>query len=188
VYSVRVLGDSYKFVLLDTPGSERSVEKRTSWFRECAAFVLVFSIHDRATFLEVELFLQQILLAYQGNKALSILPIILLGNQIDREEDRQVTVVEAHAFAKKHDLQYFECSARLKITLSDFIEQIPVVVNRKHHAEQMTATDSIIDFWKLAQNARALFRGKVSLDRSQPRSQRHHTRHSLTHSITQSVD
>jgi GTPase SAR1 family protein len=159
--TIRTLGESYHMALLDTPGSEKASDTRISWFMRCSAYVIVFAIHSRASFNEVETFLSQIRLANQNTKSLSVLPIVLLGNQVDRENEREVSTMEAQAFARKHDIHYFECSARLKITLLDFMEQIPTLVQRKMSAQQMQSHESFIDFWKLAQNARSLFRMRV---------------------------
>ena len=50
-------------------------------------------------------------------------PIILVGNKIDLEPEREVTKEEAERFANKYEIPYFEISVKTGLYLDDpFIE------------------------------------------------------------------
>ena len=56
---------------------------------------------------------------------------ILVGNKIDRAEDRKVTSKEATDFAKQYNMKYFEASARTNQGVTEMFEDLTQQVYEK---------------------------------------------------------
>ena len=49
---------------------------------------------------------------------------ILVGNKIDKEEDRKISESEAREMARLNDMKYYEASAKQNLNISDFFNDI----------------------------------------------------------------
>ena len=87
------------------------------WISSASGFLLVFAINDLETFQALEVKAKRI----QKNEA-DKLPIILVGNKSDLEDERKVTVQQAEEFAASLGAKYYETSA-----LTDFNGNCKVV-------------------------------------------------------------
>eukprot|EP00486_Rosalina_sp_Unknown_P016042 CAMPEP_0201593352 /NCGR_PEP_ID=MMETSP0190_2-20130828/190982_1 /ASSEMBLY_ACC=CAM_ASM_000263 /TAXON_ID=37353 /ORGANISM="Rosalina sp." /LENGTH=147 /DNA_ID=CAMNT_0048052503 /DNA_START=21 /DNA_END=461 /DNA_ORIENTATION=+ len=74
--------------ILDTAGQEEFSSMQDQWMREGQGFLLVYSITNAQTFDEVELLREKILRTKDCDPA--HIPIVLVGNKCDLENDRQV--------------------------------------------------------------------------------------------------
>ncbi|KAH0786171.1 small GTP-binding protein [Histomonas meleagridis] len=93
--------------LWDTAGQElfRSVTK--GYYRGSSGAFLVFDITKQDSFKNIERWLFDV-----KEVARPDVVTILIGNKSDLEEKRKVTREEAEAFAKLHQMPYFETSAK----------------------------------------------------------------------------
>lgn len=93
--------------ILDTAGQEDYIAYRGVWAREKDGFLLVFSLADRRSMLNLKSFFDMIHELYDEWTP----PIVLVGNKVDLE--RQVSHEEALQFAKANDVvEYLETSAK----------------------------------------------------------------------------
>ena len=67
----------------------------------------MYDITKRSSFENLQKWLEEM-----KENAYSKMSIILVGNKVDLESERQVSTEEGEAFAKKHDLLFFETSAK----------------------------------------------------------------------------
>jgi len=94
--------------ILDTAGQEEYIALRDQWVREGSAFILVYSVLSRQTFEEIPNFRDRILLVKEDET----IPMVLVGNKIDLENDRQVTTKEGRELATEYGgVPFVECSA-----------------------------------------------------------------------------
>jgi len=94
--------------ILDTAGQEEYIALRDQWVREGSAFILVYSVLSRQTFEEIPNFRDRILLVKEDET----IPMVLVGNKIDLETERQVTSEEGRELASEYGgVPFVECSA-----------------------------------------------------------------------------
>jgi GTPase SAR1 family protein len=76
------------------------------WISLASGFLLVFAINDLETFEALKTKMRRI----EKNEA-NKLPVILVGNKCDLEDQRKVSVQDAEEFAKSIGAKYYETSA-----------------------------------------------------------------------------
>ena len=99
-------GEEWQFKLLDTGGKEENLNMLDEYICNAHGFILVFAINDNDSFEGIKNYVKQI----KNNKKES-LPMILVGNKCDLENERQVTKQQAQEYANSIGAIYFECSA-----------------------------------------------------------------------------
>jgi len=120
-YRKRVLID-HEPCLLDVfeyrKGSKHSA-RREQFIFAAHAFVLVYSITSRESFLELEELRQEILRI----KGTDSVPMVLVGNKSDLENERQVLLAEGTDVAERYSCPFFEASAKLRINVDELFYQ-----------------------------------------------------------------
>ena len=109
---VDVDGTRLKLTVWDTAGQERFRTLTSSYYRGAHGVVFVYDVTSRESFenaretwrKEVEMY---------GTIANSVK--IVIGNKIDREDERTVARKEGVAFAKEYGCLFLECSAKTKV-------------------------------------------------------------------------
>src|SRR5690554_5439809 len=95
-------------------------------------FLLVYSITYRSSFEEIRKYHDQ---AFRI-KDTDWLPMVLVGNKCDLEEDRQVTKEEGEELAKEWGIPFFETSAKYRINIEEcFFELVRMVRDRSCELE-----------------------------------------------------
>ena len=104
--------------ILDTAGDlTHWTGMREAYVKHGDAFLLVYAINSRESFKELNSYMEQILREREN------VPIILVGNKCDLEDERQVPVVEGENWAKNVGSKFYETSAKARINVEDiFIE------------------------------------------------------------------
>ncbi|TXT12804.1 hypothetical protein VHUM_01205 [Vanrija humicola] len=104
--TIRIGDRSVKLQLWDTAGQERFRSVTRSYYRGAAGAILVYDITSRASFTNLSRWLADC-------KALASphLAIVLVGNKLDREDDREVETAEGERFAQDNGLLFVETSS-----------------------------------------------------------------------------
>ncbi|KIM59317.1 hypothetical protein SCLCIDRAFT_1028237 [Scleroderma citrinum Foug A] len=117
--------------VLDTAGQEEYGAMREQYMRTGEGFLLVYSITSRDSFDEISTFYQQILRV----KGLDFFPVIVVGNNCDREYERQVSAQEGRDLARQFGCKFIETSSKLCINVDEaFINLVREI--RKYEKEQ----------------------------------------------------
>ena len=95
-----------EFKILDTAGEEDYQNMLDQWISLANGFLLVFAINDLETFEALKVKVKRI----EKNEA-NKLPIVLVGNKCDLNDQRKVSYQEAEEFAKSVNAKYYETSA-----------------------------------------------------------------------------
>eukprot|EP01094_Clydonella_sp_ATCC50884_P026474 TRINITY_DN7269_c0_g1_i3.p1 TRINITY_DN7269_c0_g1~~TRINITY_DN7269_c0_g1_i3.p1 ORF type:complete len:214 (-),score=50.71 TRINITY_DN7269_c0_g1_i3:393-1034(-) len=103
---VGVGGKNVKLQIWDTAGQERFRSVTRSYYRGAAGAILVYDVTSRESYNHVSSWL-----ADARSLANPDICIILVGNKIDKDEDREVTFLEASRFSQENDLMFLETSA-----------------------------------------------------------------------------
>lgn len=116
-----------KLQIWDTAGQERFRTITKSYFRGAQGILLVFDVTDRSTFNSVETWVEDI--AQNADRHVNK---ILIGNKCDLEGSRVVKRSDAEALAERFKMPYFECSAKLNLSVDEaFRELARLVVQRE---------------------------------------------------------
>jgi small GTP-binding protein len=107
-------GVPVKLQIWDTAGQESFRSITRSYYRGAAGALLVFDVTRRKTFESVSSWLDDA--RSHSNLPLTIL---LIGNKVDLENQREVTKEEAQAFATKNEISYIETSAKTAFNVEE---------------------------------------------------------------------
>ncbi|CAE6449956.1 unnamed protein product [Rhizoctonia solani] len=132
-------GTLLKAELWDTVGQERHHWITPMIYREVDGILLVYNLTKRETFEECEKW-RKILEKKLHN--LDQLQVVLVGNQLDIEEQREVSVDEAQAYADSHRFKFAEVSAKVGTNVEQVFQTLMDAI-----FERLSAQDrSIVPF------------------------------------------
>jgi GTPase KRas protein len=104
--------------ILDTAGQEEFSAMRDQYMRTGKGFLVVYDVTSRTSFEEVPNFREQIYRVKDKDFS-SKIPIVLIGNKCDLEENRQVTTAEGSELAKSWGAPFRETSAKARINVDE---------------------------------------------------------------------
>jgi small GTP-binding protein len=90
----------------DTAGSERFKSLIPTYLKNAHAIILTYDISNKTSFLSLPTWLKEI-----KDKIPENAYIIVVGNKLDMESKRQVSILEAKKFSEENKLDYIETSA-----------------------------------------------------------------------------
>lgn len=112
---VTIDGEPCLLDILDTAGQEEYSAMRDQYMRTGQGFLLVYSITSRSSFDEIASFREQILRV----KDKDFVPMVIVGNKVDLENERMVSTVEGRDLAKSFNVPFMETSAKTRINVED---------------------------------------------------------------------
>lgn len=101
--------------ILDTAGQEEYSAMREQYMRTGEGFLLVYSVTSRTSFEELMTYYQQILRV----KDADYVPVFVIGNKSDLEDERQVSYEEGQTLAKQFNAPFAETSAKQNINVEE---------------------------------------------------------------------
>ncbi|KAN0030364.1 hypothetical protein ACTA71_010129 [Dictyostelium dimigraforme] len=126
----------YMLDILDTAGQDELTAMRDQWIRSCEGFILVYSVTSRSSFDQIQFFREQI------NRVLDRddVPIMMIGNKIDLEEERQVTFQEGKDLARCLNMSFMEVSAKNRTNVEEVFNETVRIVKRKEDPQSHKPT------------------------------------------------
>lgn len=109
--------------ILDTAGQEEFSALRDQYMRSGDGYIIVFSITSPTSFLEVNTFKEQLYRVLDLDNS-EFIPMILVGNKCDLENDRQVQSIDAQKLADEWKVKYIEVSAKNKTNIYELFEEL----------------------------------------------------------------
>eukprot|EP01120_Amphizonella_sp_Union-15-10_P012630 TRINITY_DN564_c0_g1_i1.p1 TRINITY_DN564_c0_g1~~TRINITY_DN564_c0_g1_i1.p1 ORF type:complete len:203 (-),score=57.32 TRINITY_DN564_c0_g1_i1:88-666(-) len=106
--------------ILDTAGQEEYSAMRDQYMRTGQGFILTYAITSRPSFDELKQFKSQIHRVKDSDKV----PMVMVGNKADLEEERQVTTGEGQDLGKSWGCPFFETSAKTRINVEESFFQL----------------------------------------------------------------
>ena len=99
-------GTEAKLIIFDTAGQERFKSLAQSYVKKADGILMVYDISERETFQSVESWMESA--EYMNDN----LPIILIGNKSDLNDDRQVSYEEGKKKAEEYECPFYETSCK----------------------------------------------------------------------------
>ena len=133
---VNLDGELVMFDIIDTAGQEGNLTNLNALIKQAHGYLLVYDITRKDSFMEAKGFRDRIL----NVKNCSVVPLVLVGNKLDRQEKRVITNEAAVKQAAEWNCKFWEVSAKTKNNLeSAFIEcarmiKIDIMKNRQGSA------------------------------------------------------
>ncbi|KAJ5077456.1 ras-like protein rasd [Anaeramoeba ignava] len=112
--------------ILDTAGQEEYSAMRDSYMRSGEGFLIVYAINSRNSFDEVSIFKEQICRVKDSDN----IPMLVVGNKADIENERQVSSGEARDLAKTFGCPFIETSAKTRINVEEAFFELVREVRR----------------------------------------------------------
>lgn len=131
---VEVDGQQCMLEILDTAGTEQFTAMRDLYMKNGQGFVLVYSITAQSTFNDLQDLREQILRV----KDMDDVPMILIGNKCDLEDERVVGKDQGINLARNFsNCAFLESSAKAKINVNEIFYDLVRQINRKNPEKKM---------------------------------------------------
>ncbi|EZA48655.1 hypothetical protein DMN91_003767 [Ooceraea biroi] len=138
---LNINGKRVNLAIWDTAGQEKFHALGPIYYRMSNGAILVYDITDEDTFQKVKNWVKEL------KKMLgSEICLVIAGNKVDLEKDRNVAIEEAEEYAKQVDAMHFHTSAKLNQNIEEmFLNLTRRMMQRADEAEQkstLTRTNS----------------------------------------------
>eukprot|EP00062_Callorhinchus_milii_P020341 gi/632975921/ref/XP_007904499.1/ PREDICTED: ras-related protein Rap-2a [Callorhinchus milii] len=120
--------------ILDTAGTEQFASMRDLYIKNGQGFILVYSLVNQQSFQDIKPMRDQIIRVKRYEKV----PVILVGNKVDLESEREVSSVEGRALAEEWGCPFMETSAKSKTMVDELFAEI---VRQMNYAAQPDKDD-----------------------------------------------
>ncbi|MFX0086889.1 MAG: Rab family GTPase [Candidatus Hodarchaeota archaeon] len=100
--------ENIRLVLMDTAGQEQFGSLRSTYYQGSLGCIAVYDVTRYESFTDLDRWI-----ADYRSVAGEEVPIIIIGNKIDLEDLRKVTMNEGKKFALSNGYPFYECSAKL---------------------------------------------------------------------------
>jgi len=127
-------GNTYKIKIMDTAGQEQYHSMTLNMLKICKGILLVYSITDKDSFNNLE---SKWINEINDSVDVNNIPIVLIGNKKDLEDERVIEEQSAREFANKFNLKFLETSSKTgeNVDLA-FKELINEVVKSKNNVNK----------------------------------------------------
>ena len=115
---------------MDTAGEEEFDALLTQWIRDSEGFILIYSLTSSQTFEEMKFYIDQIrIIKTESN----FIPMVMIGNKLDLNDERTVSFKEAKKFANSEGIPLFEISAKTRQNVEDsFFEVVRMMRHNRN--------------------------------------------------------
>jgi len=124
---VEVDGQQSMLEILDTAGTEQFTAMRDLYMKNGQGFLLVYSITAQSTFNDLQDLREQILRV----KDTDDVPMILVGNKCDLEDERVVGKDQGMNLARSFQCSFLETSAKNKVNVNQIFYELVRLINKK---------------------------------------------------------
>lgn len=135
---VEIDGKAVTLDILDTAGQEEYSAMRDQYMRTGQGFILVYSITDPSSFEDSQSIHGQLL----RSKDAESVPLVLVGNKCDLEEERSVSLDEGSKLAEKFGnyCKFVEASAKKQINVDECFNSIVRLIDKYNDPSKETGS------------------------------------------------
>ena len=116
-YKVKIIeieNIKYKLIFYDTAGQEKFKSVAPNLIKKAHGIIIMYDITNKSSFDSIPEILKDI----KGEKG-NDFPMILIGNKIDLEQDREIKKEEGKDLASKNGIEFFEISNKEGINIQE---------------------------------------------------------------------
>ncbi|PAA57021.1 hypothetical protein BOX15_Mlig023552g1 [Macrostomum lignano] len=117
--------------ILDTAGTEQFTAMRDLYMKNGQGFLLVYSITSQSSFNDLAELREQILRVKDSDNV----PIIVVGNKCDLEDERTVGKERGHSLARQWNCAFLETSAKAKLNVQEVFFDLVHQINSNSSAD-----------------------------------------------------
>jgi len=118
--------------ILDTAGTEQFTAMRDLYMKNGQGFILVYSITAQSTFNDLPEKREQILRVKDKDNV----PMVLVGNKADLQDQRVITTEQGEDLARKFICKFLEASARTRMNIDKIFHEIIRQINATSPSQQ----------------------------------------------------
>ena len=118
--NIQINGKDYEVEILDTAGEDDYQNMMDMWISFGEGFLLVFAINDEESFDVIKSKYERV----KKGKHNAKVPILLVGNKQDLENDRKITYEQAKQVAQGWGVEYIETSAKTNFNCKEAFEKM----------------------------------------------------------------
>jgi len=122
---IEIDGSPCVLEILDTAGTEQFASMRDLYIKNGQGFLVVYSITNHQTFQDIKMMREQI----QRVKGVERVPLLLVGNKVDLEHQREVSKSEGITLAQQWECSFIETSAKNRININDVFAEVVKEMN-----------------------------------------------------------
>ena len=131
-------GKTINIKLWDTAGEERYKSLTQNYFRNAEGVLLVFDVTNTDSFNNLKEWINSIKQNMEGKNI--FIPIIIIGNKLDMEDQREITKEQAEQFVSENKYKYFETSAKTGEGIDKSIRELAVqILKQDGHMDDQKA-------------------------------------------------
>ena len=139
--TIKINNEEIKVMIFDTAGQERFRSLASNYIKKANGILLVYDISDKNTFLNIENWMTSI-----KEESSDTIPIILIGNKCDLDEQRKIQKEEGEQFANNNNLKFFETSCKDGDNVENcFIELTKQIIERKKEKQFNPNTQKLVN-------------------------------------------
>ncbi|ELR25233.1 Raslike protein 1, putative [Acanthamoeba castellanii str. Neff] len=138
---IAVDGAACTLDIMDTAGQDEYKALMDQYMKNAHGFLMVYSITSTTSFEAMNKFHESIRRVHP-----TALPVLLVGNKVDLENDREIQRAEGEEWAKKHHTGFIEVSAKGKINVVETFEWMVRAIDewRKKHPDLNTQRSAAV--------------------------------------------
>ena len=139
--TIKINNEEIKVMIFDTAGQERFRSLASNYIKKANGILLVYDISDKNSFLNIENWMTNI-----KEESSDTIPIILIGNKCDLDEQRKIQKEEGEQFANNNNLKFFETSCKDGDNVENcFIELTKQIIERKKEKQFNPNTQKLVN-------------------------------------------
>ena len=116
----------YRIQIWDTAGTESFRSITRAYYKNSVCAFIVYDITKRETFENVQVWLDDI-----KNQCPQTVLLVLVGNKLDLENERQISYEEGESFAQKNNMYFFETSAKTGVNIENLFLKSAETINER---------------------------------------------------------
>uniref|UniRef100_A0A096LZU7 Ras-related protein Rab-21 n=1 Tax=Poecilia formosa TaxID=48698 RepID=A0A096LZU7_POEFO len=135
---LNITGKRVNLAIWDTAGQERFHALGPIYYRDSNGAILVYDITDEDSFEKVKL------ISYvESVPDTELIPYCIVGNKIDLDKDRHVSVEDAESYAESVGAKHYHTSAKLNKGIEELFLDLCKHLNRKMNNNVLLITEKL---------------------------------------------
>jgi len=135
---MKIRGKAISLSIWDTAGQEKFRSVTASYYRNTQGIVLTYDVTNEESFKSIATWLNEAQMYCTYDDVVKL----LVGNKIDKSEDRVIAKDAGVEFAKKHGMMYLECSAKTNTGIKEVFDELAFKIMERPQLLQSAVSSS----------------------------------------------